>query len=84
VAPIVVAFGVFSIRGVRSFGADGPQASGGLHERRPQGLRRGGRGGVVWLAVIAILNSVLSLAGYLSVVVPMYQTLKEAKAADPP
>lgn len=34
--------------------------------------------GFLWLAVIAILNSVLSLAVYLKVVVPMYRTPKEA------
>jgi proton-translocating NADH-quinone oxidoreductase chain N len=32
----------------------------------------------VWLAVVAILNSVLSLAVYLRIVVPMYQRPKEA------
>ena len=36
--------------------------------------------GFTWLAVVAILNSVLSLAVYLRVVVPMYQTPKEAPA----
>lgn len=36
--------------------------------------------GYVWLAVIAILNSVLSLAVYLRIVVPMYQTPKERPA----
>ncbi len=35
--------------------------------------------GYVWLAVVAILNSVLSLAVYLRIVVPMYRTPKEAK-----
>jgi hypothetical protein len=34
--------------------------------------------GFTWLAVVAILNSVLSLAVYLRIVVPMYQTPKEA------
>lgn len=34
--------------------------------------------GFVWLAVVAILNSVLSLAVYLRIVVPMYQAPKEA------
>ena len=33
--------------------------------------------GFVWLAVVAILNSVLSLAVYLRIVVPMYQVPKE-------
>jgi NADH-quinone oxidoreductase subunit N len=33
--------------------------------------------GFVWLAVVAILNSVLSLAVYLRIVVPMYQAPKE-------
>jgi NADH-quinone oxidoreductase subunit N len=33
--------------------------------------------GFTWLAVVAILNSVLSLAVYLRIVVPMYQTPKE-------
>ncbi len=33
--------------------------------------------GFTWLAVIAILNSVLSLAVYLRIVVPMYQVSKE-------
>jgi len=36
--------------------------------------------GYVWLAVIAILNSVLSLAVYLRIVVPMYGTPKETRA----
>ncbi len=36
--------------------------------------------GFTWLAVIAILNSVLSLAVYLRIVVPMYQMPKEAPA----
>ena len=34
--------------------------------------------GFTWLAVVAILNSVLSLAVYLRIVVPMYRTPKEA------
>ncbi len=34
--------------------------------------------GFVWLAVVAILNSVLSLAVYLRIVVPMYAPPKEA------
>jgi NADH:ubiquinone oxidoreductase subunit 2 (subunit N) len=37
--------------------------------------------GFTWLAVVAILNSVLSLAVYLRIVVPMYQTPKEAPAS---
>jgi proton-translocating NADH-quinone oxidoreductase chain N len=37
--------------------------------------------GFVWLAVVAILNSVLSLAVYLRIVVPMYQVSKEAPAS---
>lgn len=36
--------------------------------------------GFVWLAVVAILNSVLSLAVYLRVVMPMYGVPKEAPA----
>jgi NADH-quinone oxidoreductase subunit N len=36
--------------------------------------------GFTWLAVIAILNSVLSLAAYLRIVVPMYQVPKESPA----
>ncbi len=40
--------------------------------------------GYVWLAVIAILNSVLSLAVYLRVVVPMYGTPKEPGTAGLP
>ncbi|CAN5882371.1 F(420)H(2) dehydrogenase subunit N [soil metagenome] len=40
--------------------------------------------GYAWLAVVAILNSVLSLAVYLRIVVPMYGTPKEARAAEPP
>jgi len=37
--------------------------------------------GFTWLAVVAILNSVLSLAVYLRIVVPMYQTPKETPAS---
>ena len=37
--------------------------------------------GYAWLAVVAILNSVLSLAVYLRIVVPMYQIPKEAPAS---
>jgi proton-translocating NADH-quinone oxidoreductase chain N len=37
--------------------------------------------GFTWLAVVAILNSVLSLAVYLRIVVPMYQVSKEAPAS---
>ena len=41
--------------------------------------------GYVWLAVVAILNSVLSLAVYLRIVVPMYgQPKKAKKPAMPP
>ena len=40
--------------------------------------------GYTWLAVLAILNSVLSLAVYLRVVVPMYATPKEANTATSP
>jgi NADH-quinone oxidoreductase subunit N len=36
--------------------------------------------GFTWLAVVAILNSVLSLAVYLRIVVPMYQVPKGAPA----
>ena len=36
--------------------------------------------GYAWLAVVAILNSVLSLAVYLRIVVPMYQIPKEVPA----
>ncbi len=39
--------------------------------------------GFTWLAVIAILNSVLSLGVYLRVVVPMYGQPKEAPGASP-
>ena len=37
--------------------------------------------GFTWLAVVAILNSVLSLAVYLRIVVPMYQMPKETPPA---
>lgn len=40
--------------------------------------------GFLWLAVAGILNSVLSLAVYLRVVVPMYRTPKEAPSASSP
>jgi proton-translocating NADH-quinone oxidoreductase chain N len=40
--------------------------------------------GFVWLAVAAILNSVLSLAVYLRVVVPMYRIPKEAPIGSRP
>nr|MBA2784015.1 NADH-quinone oxidoreductase subunit N [Rubrobacteraceae bacterium] len=40
--------------------------------------------GYAWLAVAAILNSVLSLAVYLRVVVPMYAAPKEPRVATPP
>lgn len=40
--------------------------------------------GYLWLAVIAILNSVLSLAVYLRVVVPMYSQPKEIRPAPLP
>jgi NADH-quinone oxidoreductase subunit N len=40
--------------------------------------------GFVWLAVAAILNSVLSLAVYLRIVVPMYGLPKEAPARSRP
>jgi NADH-quinone oxidoreductase subunit N len=40
--------------------------------------------GFAWLAVAAILNSVLSLAVYLRVVVPMYGAPKEARTAAAP
>jgi len=39
--------------------------------------------GFTWLAVIAILNSVLSLAVYLRIVVPMYQQPAEGAEAGP-
>ncbi len=38
--------------------------------------------GYAWLAVIAILNSVLSLAVYLRIIVPMYQRVSEARTPD--
>ncbi len=40
--------------------------------------------GFLWLAIIAILNSVLSLAVYLKIVAPMYGTPKEAPARSRP
>jgi NADH-quinone oxidoreductase subunit N len=40
-------------------------------------------GGFTWLAVIGILNSVLSLGVYLRVVVPMYERPKEAPLSAP-
>jgi len=40
--------------------------------------------GFTWLAVVAILNSVLSLAVYLRVVVPMYQAPRGVPAASRP
>ncbi|MCA1715395.1 MAG: hypothetical protein LC781_00600 [Actinobacteria bacterium] len=40
--------------------------------------------GFVWLAVVAILNSVLSLAVYLRIVVPMYQQPKVMAAPAQP
>ena len=39
--------------------------------------------GFIWLVVVAILNSVLSLAVYLRIVVPMYQQRSDAVAAIP-
>ena len=39
--------------------------------------------GFAWLAVVAILNSILSLAVYLRIVVPMYQAPKGAPARAP-
>ncbi len=39
--------------------------------------------GFIWLAVIAILNSVLSLAVYLRVVIPMYQQPGDTAAPEP-
>ena len=39
--------------------------------------------GFVWLAVVGILNSVLSLAVYLRIVVPMYQQPKRAPLLAP-
>ncbi|MDN5696876.1 MAG: NADH-quinone oxidoreductase subunit N, partial [Rubrobacter sp.] len=41
-------------------------------------------GGFTWLAVIGILNSVLSLGVYLRVVVPMYERPKQAPLTAPP
>ncbi len=38
--------------------------------------------GFIWLTVIAIINSVLSLAVYLRVVVPMYQRRDDARVKD--
>jgi NADH-quinone oxidoreductase subunit N len=40
-------------------------------------------GELVWLAVVAILNSVLSLGVYLRVIVPIYRTPKEAPVSAP-
>lgn len=40
--------------------------------------------GYTWLAVVAILNSVLSLAVYLRIIVPMYQSPQAVPAADRP
>ena len=40
--------------------------------------------GFTWLAVVAILNSVLSLTVYLPIVVPMYQTPKGAPVSRRP
>ena len=40
--------------------------------------------GFAWLAVVAILNSVLSLGVYLRIVVPMYGQPKETPASPPP
>ena len=42
------------------------------------------QGGFTWLAVVGILNSVLSLGVYLRIVVPMYQTTKESPASPLP
>jgi NADH:ubiquinone oxidoreductase subunit 2 (subunit N) len=39
--------------------------------------------GFAWLAVVAILNSVLSLAVYLRIIVPMYRAPKGAPAPAP-
>ncbi|PHQ78263.1 MAG: oxidoreductase, partial [Thalassobium sp.] len=39
--------------------------------------------GFLWLAVIGILNSVLALAVYLRIVVPMYQSPKADSVATP-
>ncbi len=41
-------------------------------------------GGFIWLAVVGILNSVLSLGVYLRIVVPMYERPKEAPPSAPP
>ena len=41
-------------------------------------------GGFTWLAVVGILNSVLSLGVYLRIVVPMYERPKEAPRSSPP
>ena len=41
-------------------------------------------GGFTWLAVVGILNSVLSLGVYLRIVVPMYERPKEAPPSSPP
>lgn len=40
--------------------------------------------GFTWLAVVGILNSVVSLAVYLRIVVPMYGQAKEAPASSLP
>ena len=40
--------------------------------------------GFAWLAVVGILNSVISLAVYLRIVVPMYGQAKEAPVSPPP
>ncbi len=40
-------------------------------------------GGLVWLAVVAVLNSVLSLGVYLRVIVPMYRPAKHAPVSVP-
>jgi len=39
--------------------------------------------GFTWLTVVAILNSVLSLAVYLRIVVPMYQQRDDTPASTP-
>lgn len=39
--------------------------------------------GYLWLAVVAILNSVLSLGVYLRIVVPMYERPKEPPVVAP-
>lgn len=41
-------------------------------------------GGFLWLAVVGILNSVLSLGVYLRIVVPMYERPKQAPLSAPP